>query len=100
MAYLFSYGTLQDGRVQEAVFKRKLKGWPDALPGFELSESKAYGSYPVVVRYGDSSQRISGTVYLIEPRELKYADDYEGLEYKRILVDLISGKKAWLYIGA
>jgi len=100
MAYLFSYGSLQDGAVQEAVFKRKLKGWPDELPGFKLSKSKAYGSYPIVVRTGITSQKISGMAYRIDPEELEHADAYEGYEYKRILVDLVSDKKAWLYIGA
>lgn len=100
MAYLFSYGTLQDSAVQEAVFSRKLKGWPDKLPGFELSKTKAYGSYPVVVKANDTSQRISGMAYQLETEELEKADTYEGSEYTRILVDLESGKKAWLYVGA
>lgn len=98
MAYLFSYGTLQDSAVQEAVFNRKLKGWPDSLPGFGFSKTKAYGSYPMVTKTRDATQRISGMVYLVEPEELMQADTYEGTEYKRISVHLISGKKAWLYI--
>lgn len=100
MAYLFSYGTLQDAAVQEAVFKRKLKGWPDKLPGFKFSKRKAYGSYPVVVKTDIASQTISGMVYRIDPEELELADAYEGPEYRRMLVDLVSEKKAWLYIGA
>jgi gamma-glutamylcyclotransferase (GGCT)/AIG2-like uncharacterized protein YtfP len=100
MAYLFSYGTLQDSEVQKAVFNRKLKGWPDKLPGFELSKTKAYDSYPIVVRTNDTSQRISGMAYQLENEELEKADTYEGSEYTRILVDLESGKKAWLYVGA
>ncbi len=99
MAYLFSYGTLQESAIQKAVFNRKLKGWPDELPGFELSKSKGYGRYPIVERTGDLTHKISGMVFHVEPDELMKADLYEGDAYKRILIVLASGKKAWLYIG-
>ena len=100
MDHLFSYGTLRDVEVQLAVFSRKLSGWPDALPGYKRSDEKAYGSYPLVVKVGDTSQKIQGMVYTLEPGELEKADGYEGPEYKRIEVDLESGKSAWLYVGA
>ena len=100
MDYLFSYGTLQDDAIQKAVFSRTLKGWPDALPEYGLSKTKAYGSYPVVVKTNDTSQTISGKVFELETGEFDLADAYEGAEYQRILVDLASGRKAWLYIGA
>lgn len=99
MEYLFSYGTLQDDAVQKAVFGRKLKGLPDVLSGFELSKNKAYGSYPVVAKTEDASKTIEGRVFEVESGELDLADSYEGAEYQRILVDLASGKKAWIYVG-
>jgi len=99
MPYLFSYGTLQETAIQKAVFNRILEGWPDELTGFELSERKGYGSYPIVERTGNLTHKVSGTVFHVEPDELLKADRYEGDAYKRIVIVLASGKKAWLYIG-
>jgi len=100
MTYIFSYGTLQHTGVQQAVFGRKLRGRADVLTGFQLSRNKAYGSYPILTETRDASHKISGTAYELEDGELKKADIYEGKEYRRILVDLESGKKAWLYVAA
>ncbi|MGB7394483.1 MAG: gamma-glutamylcyclotransferase family protein [Pricia sp.] len=99
MTYLFSYGTLCDIKVQDAVFGRKLEGCADILPSYQLSESKAYGRYPVLIKANDASKKISGKIFELEEWELKLADAYEGPEYKRIKVELESGKIAWLYIG-
>ena len=100
MDYLFSYGTLRDSSVQQAVFGRPLQGRPDELPGFKLSAKKAYGSYPLVVKTPDALHSVSGVVYTLNPDDLEKADAYEGPEYKRIQVDLKSGKKVWLYVAS
>jgi hypothetical protein len=38
--YLFSYGTLQDDKVQAALYGRKLTGFKDILQGYLLSVEK------------------------------------------------------------
>jgi gamma-glutamylcyclotransferase (GGCT)/AIG2-like uncharacterized protein YtfP len=100
MEYLFTYGSLQDEVIQKHLFGRTLKGWPDAIKGFVLSEQSAYGKYPVVKKTFDQTQSISGMVYELTEQELEEADVYEGDAYQRIKADLNSGKQAWLYIGS
>lgn len=99
MAYIFSYGSLQESSVQQAVFGKKLKGFSDNLVGFRLSKQKAYGSYPILVETGNGTHKISGMAYEITDPQLELADAYEGPQYQRISVDLESGKEAWLYVG-
>ncbi len=99
MEHLFTYGTLQDGRIQLTLFKRKLAGSPDSLLGYALGLEKVDGLYPVIFPTLDKSDRILGKVYEITMDELKKADDYEGEDYQRIQVVLGSGINAWAYVG-
>ena len=99
MLYLFSYGTLQDGDIQKELFHRQLMGSPDLLLGFELSQNKVYGKYPVISKAPGITSGISGMAYEISPRELVQVDAYEGEEYSRITVKLQTDKKAWVYIA-
>ncbi|MDC6350311.1 gamma-glutamylcyclotransferase [Zeaxanthinibacter sp. PT1] len=96
--YIFSYGTLTDKEIQQALFKRKLKEIPDQLTGFRIAERKMYGQYLVVERTGDLKDSISGSALVLKEEELPIADAYEGESYKRILVKLKSGINAWVYV--
>ena len=96
--YLFTYGTLQKEEVQRALFNRKLKGNRDALMGYLLSEEKLMGQYPVILQTGKKKDSVTGKVYNITNLELYKADAYETQAYKRIMVQLVSGKIAWTYI--
>lgn len=100
MEYLFTYGSLQDEVIQNHLFGRTLKGWPDAISGFVLSEQNAYGKYPILKKTKDRSQSIAGMAYKLTSHELEQADVYEGDAYQRIKADLKSGKQAWLYVGS
>lgn len=93
---IFSYGTLQDLAVQKAVFQRELTGHPDVLADHELLLDKVYGRYPVVVPKKDEATK--GYCYELREGELNLADAYEGPGYKRRLVTLQSGKRAWVYL--
>jgi len=99
MTYLFSYGTLQNGDIQKDLFHRQLTGSPDSLLEFELSKKKAYGKYLVISKAADSSSKVSGMAYEISIEELEQVDNYEGEQYTRVLAQLQSGKKAWVYIA-
>lgn len=99
MAYLFTYGTLQDERIQMALFKRTLQGHPDTLPGYDLSPQKVAGLYPVVFQSPNAANGLAGIVYEVTESDLKNADDYEGEDYQRTRVVLASGRAAWVYIG-
>ena len=46
MPLVFSYGTLQEERVQLSTFGRLLQGYSDALIGFELMPQSRHGRGP------------------------------------------------------
>ena len=107
---LFSYGTLQSETVQLKTFGRTLEGHPDVLTGYKLALLKIQDPAVIalsgmtyhnnIVYTGNQSHAIIGIVFSIDESELKHADEYEkGSGYKRILVELQSGKKAWVFIS-
>jgi uncharacterized protein (DUF1810 family)/gamma-glutamylcyclotransferase (GGCT)/AIG2-like uncharacterized protein YtfP len=108
MSLLFSYGMLQRPDVQQSTFGRLLRGQPDKLVGYEQSRIKiddvkvvaATGQthYANIIFNGDNDSRVNGIVYEITDADLAAADQYEqDAAYKRTLVVLASGKKAWVY---
>jgi hypothetical protein len=111
MPLLFSYGTLQQDRVQLATFGRLLDGQPDELLGFEpamvpiaaarLAAFPGKTHHTNLVRCGKHDSRVSGAVFELSDDELAIADRYEQLDsYKRIAVTLASGRTAWVYVDA
>lgn len=99
MEFIFTYGTLQDKRIQLALFKRTLTGCADSLLGYALAENKMAGLYPVIYPTKENAVYLEGIVYEVNQDELDKADDYEGEEYQRMQVVLESGIRAWVYVG-
>ena len=109
MAHLFSYGTLQQEKVQLASFGRLLEGAPDILPGWrremvEITDADVFAlsgerCHPILVA-GTSSDEVEGMVFEITDDELASADRYEVADYKRVAVRLKSGIEAWVYVQA
>ena len=97
--YLFSYGTLKNLGIQKQVFGKTLKMDNDQLPGYELSSTRAYGQYLVIQKSLNTNKSIEGVALEVSTHDLEQADTYEGPEYKRILVNLKSGKEAWVYVA-
>jgi hypothetical protein len=107
---LFSYGTLQLESVQLASFGRRLDGAEDAMPGYkksfieitdpEVLRKSGERFHPVVVSTGDPSDEVTGRIFQITEAELAAADAYEVSDYKRVSVQLRSGKNAWVYVDA
>ena len=107
---IFSYGTLQTEAVQFDTFGRLLVGIPDTIVGYKLTmikieDEKVIASsgaihHPIIKHTGNYSDTVEGTVFKISETELKQADNYEVGAYKRVLVQLKSGKNAWVYIDA
>ncbi|MET6991230.1 gamma-glutamylcyclotransferase family protein [Sediminicola arcticus] len=95
---LFTYGTLQDQDIQLQLFGRVLSGEPDILIRYQLSKKKIMGRYTVIHKTNDPINRLEGIRYSLALQELLDTDTYEGEAYKRILVTLASGKKAWVYV--
>jgi gamma-glutamylcyclotransferase (GGCT)/AIG2-like uncharacterized protein YtfP len=107
---LFSYGTLQIENVQRESFGRLLDGTEDAMSGYkqsfieitdpEVVRKSGERFHPVVVSTGEPSDEVAGKVFRITESELAAADAYEVSDYKRVSVQLKSGKDAWVYIRA
>lgn len=93
---LFVYGTLMLPEVQEKVFGRVTTGQPDRLDGY-LKSSITFGdkTYPIAVQNEKAS--MEGVVFSLTIDELARIDRYEGKEYRRIRVKLVSGGEAWVY---
>jgi gamma-glutamylcyclotransferase (GGCT)/AIG2-like uncharacterized protein YtfP len=106
--YLFSYGTLQEEKVQRAVFGKAVAGKPDAIVGYDLvpvtisnHEAVAISGKAVhttLIPAKGESAPIEGVVFHITADDLAAADRYESAEYKRISVVLRSGIEAWVYV--
>lgn len=110
MELLFSYGTLQQKSVQLANFGRELDGTKDSLPGYVIGEIKITDKrvieesgkdmHPILKYTGDIADEITGFVFEVSRRELIQADDYEVDDYKRVSVELKSGRVCWIYAAA
>ena len=110
MPLLFSYGTLQEGAIQEIAFGRLLQGERDELIGFEQRpfriDDPAFvalsgkANHVIVTFTGRPESRVPGTVFEITDSELVMADDYEPEGYCRVSARLASGKEAWVYVAS
>ena len=107
---LFSYGTLQQDKVQIETFGRLLAGEPDALPGYrremvrvtdpDVIAASGADHHPIVLPSANPADEVPGAVFEITAAELAAADAYEVSDYKRIEVRLKSGRNAWVYVKA
>jgi len=107
---LFSYGTLQLEPVQISTFGRKLETTPDILPGYEnamvaiddpeVVRISGKAEHPIIRRSKNPFEEVRGSVLRVTFQELANADKYEVSAYKRVSVQLSSGKKAWAYVDA
>jgi len=108
MPWLFSYGTLQEPRVQQDTFGRHLDSRPDVLAGFVRGQvpigdpaQRAAGGrthYDNVVPTGRPTDRVAGLALEVTDAELLQADEYErDADYRREEVTLESGRRAWVY---
>ena len=105
---LFAYGTLQTQPVQLSTFGRTLDGTPDALEGYRLKmiriddedfvAASGTADHRNLEFTGDSADAVEGTVFKVTQSELEQSDAYEPAGYKRVLVQLRSGLKAWVYL--
>ena len=106
---LFSYGTLQTEPVQIAIFGRTLEGTTGTLLRYRVIMSatedqefaKKNGAVHRNLQFtGVESDIVAGTVLTITPKDLEQADSYEPTDYQRVLVQLKSGNKAWVYLNS
>jgi gamma-glutamylcyclotransferase (GGCT)/AIG2-like uncharacterized protein YtfP len=109
MPLLFSYGTLQDSKVQVATFGRRLAGRRDEIVGYEtalvpigdaeLAARLGRTHHANVTANGRDASRVSGTVLEVTDDELARADVFESqFDYRRVAARLASGGDAWVYL--
>ena len=109
MENLFSYGTLQQEKVQSDTFGYLLEGKRDVLQKYCISEVKIKDKsviklsgkeiHPILILTGNIKDEVEGTVFRINSSELLMADKYEVDDYSRVEAILKSGTKAWIYVG-
>ena len=111
MPLLFSYGDLQNERVQLSALGRRLNGERDEIPGYEQAMVKIDDESLVATSgkthhanamfNGNEQIRIAGMVFEIDENELASIDEFEAaFFYRRIAVRLASGREAWVYVHA
>jgi gamma-glutamylcyclotransferase (GGCT)/AIG2-like uncharacterized protein YtfP len=109
MPLLFSYGTLQQDKVQLTTFGRLLSGQRDELLRFEQSLVRIEDPQVVaalgqthhanVTFNGNEDSRVPGMVFEITDAELASVDRYEvAFSYQRVAAMLASGRQAWVYV--
>jgi len=109
MPLLFSYGTLRDPAVQRANFGRELAGRDDTLPGYTIrmlaiTDAQVVAvsgetHHPIVVATGDHADGVPGMVFEVTDEDLAAADGYEVDDYRRVLLPMASGDRAWVYVS-
>ena len=96
---VFAYGTLKEAEIRRELLNRNVPAVKDGLPGFILEKICLDGIlYPIAVRDPYSKKTLHGEVFRVTLQEVRIIDDYESDAYKRIKVNLNSGRKAWLYV--
>lgn len=89
MDQLFTYGSLQHPEIQEKLFNRVLIGRPDTLIDYKKGTIEIEGKVFNIANPKTGS-KIEGIVYELDQKELERADRYEGKNYKRVRVTLLS----------
>jgi gamma-glutamyl AIG2-like cyclotransferase len=105
MPLLFSYGAFGDDGLRDGVVGRSIKGEPDQLLRFELSDVEVEGPrglhYPNLMYSGRNDSRVKGMVFNVSESELAAADKFAtSAGYKRQPEELASGRLAWVYVHA
>ena len=109
MPLLFSYGTLRQPEVQQALFGRTLAGSAAELTGWciatvRIDDARVVGLSGLdehnMLRRGVDSDRILGAALNLTDEELRLADVYETSAYRRTDVQLADGRAAFVYVEA
>lgn len=108
MHRLFSYGTLQNPRVQTQLFGGDVPSSPARLPGFVVRdleitdpavvELSGTDRHPSLVRRIEDS--VEGVLLELDDEQLAAADRYEVSDYVRREVLLADGSPCWAYVPA
>ena len=99
---VFVYGTLQNDSVVQELLGHRLFGRAAVLKDFHRTFDSTIGYYVIRPQEGAS---VAGTVLDgVDEKSLALLDDYEGFQYRRIVVQVhtIEGRvlDAYVYVPA
>lgn len=107
---LFAYGSLRERKVQRWLFGRAVPATPDSVQGAccrwvdnldaDLFRLTGQRGCPMLRLDANTSARIDGERLRLSAAALQRADAYEGDAYRREVVQLRSGHRAWVYVEA
>lgn len=108
---LFSYGTLREAAVQRRLFGRLVPGVPDAVMGYRLAKitiadpdaiaTSGTAEHLIIDPTGRTEDCVEGQVLELTLDELRIADVYEDVAYKRVRAQRRSGQgECWVYVRA
>ena len=105
---VFSYGTLRQPEVQQALYGRVVPTTGDVLPGYRIDwlritdpdviATSGSDRHPILQRGGDQDA-VPGAYLVLSDADLAATDAYEVGDYTRREVTLASGVTAWVYLG-
>ena len=89
------------------LFGRKLMGESDRLKGYKITpviiSDQAFlargedQNQKIAISTNNPADKIEGTAFEVSGDELLQSDQYEPVDYKRVMVQLESGRSAWVY---
>ena len=85
---------------------RRATSLPDPVPALERLPDRdpeavrisGLKSHFVIRPTGNEADRVPGMVYLLNKEELEATDRYEGSDYRRVVLELESGRCAFVYV--
>lgn len=106
--HLFSYGTLLQTQVQQAIFGRVITTRPATVVDHRIGEVRITDPQVIATSGTDihpilepaAGEHVDGGVLELTETELLAADAYEVDDYQRVQVSLATAETAWAYIMA
>lgn len=92
-AYLFSYGTLQEDRIQLMLFGEVLQTQVDSIEGYVTLND--YFGYPRIVEFERGI--VYGKVLEIDEVDFPIVDRYESEAYEKKVVETSKGRQVYVY---
>ena len=94
---VFVYGTLKDNLTRTMVLGRQIPPKKAKVTGYGIESIIIEGiTYPAAMPKDDSE--LDGFVIDLTPDEIKILDEWETIQYERVIVSLEDKTEAWMYI--
>lgn len=71
-----------------------------SITSLDVIKTSGKSKHPILIKTGDLSDEVDGTVFYITQDELHQADKYEVDDYARTKAHVKSGKQVWVYAQA